>query len=512
MSGFGQGRGHSGRGRRVLLAAGAAAALALGVGPVPGATARIETQLVADGAGVAFALRPAVDFGGASPMPLYIGYADANLTTPSPAADGQASWYNLNIVESSAFRPAENCTPEKNAEATQAGVADVQAWLAGYIATATSSLQAQQQPPPPTAPGPRHACAERFPGFAQSRYPATQNIAESSSDNLLDKHSAAWACREDPASQQCSSYKQYWPAFRAATGAVVRDGSFFAESTSDPSQRSEALLFGAGDGAVVSVGLARTSASAHLEGTTLVAESVSVLDDVCVVASGAGCTLRIGHLRGFARVTKPAGGKPVVERALALAGVSGAGVARDVTAEDLQLGAVDLDLGGYLKIQAVSAIHTCDLAETDPGTGLADAGGLLLWGSGGAGQQGGAITIGGACARARASVDQFEVPDFSVPPASLGTPPRTIVIPGLVPPPLPAGPVQPVLGPARVVTKNVVRVEFRRAVAWRTAPYWGSMFGALALLSLAGYRFRRTPAVAPVAGALGRVTRQFLRG
>ena len=68
------------------------------------------------------------------------------------------------------------------------------------------------------------------------------------------------------------------------------------------------------------------------------------------------------------------------------------------------------------------------------------------------------------------------------------------------------------LSPPRVISKNHVRFVFRRAPAWRTAPYWGSVFGALALALKLGYIFRRSRPVAPVAAAVDRFVRQFVRG
>src|SRR3989442_15336195 len=119
--------------RRIAGACAGAAIFALGALPaqasVPSDGVRTQLQVVADGTGIAFAVRPSYDSGGANPLNLFVGYAEANASTPEPAADGQGSWYQLNIIETAAFQPPEDCTPQKNLAATQKGIGDVQAWI-----------------------------------------------------------------------------------------------------------------------------------------------------------------------------------------------------------------------------------------------------------------------------------------------------------------------------------------------------------------------------------------------
>lgn len=498
--------------RRMLAILVSAGAVAAAVSfPV---SADTLTQIVADGSGAAFTIRPGYDAGGANMLNLYVGYSGANVATPEPQADGQASWYNLAIFETGIFRPAEDCTPEKNAQATVDGVGDVQNHLDAYLNTALGEAQAGRQPPAPTLPGPRHACTDRFPGFAQSRYPSTATMPMSSSDNYFDKPMAAQACREDPASSQCGMYKQYWPSFRSATGAIARDGSFLAESKADPdpSQRSEALLLGVGDGAVVSVGVGRTSSNARIEGDAIIVDATSTLDNVCVLVSGDGCTLQIDHLLFSSRVEKHAGGQPVKTTRTTVLGVHGSGQAQDVTAEQLQADKGTIDLGGYFKIQPVGATHTCDPGEADPEMVLADAGGLFLTGKSGENGTGGGLMIGGACARARIQQTTFEVtayvPQADIPPI----PPREIVIPGDNGPVVPVGPAPVRYGPARVVTRTVTRYTFERPIAWRTLPYWGPLLGILAVFGAGCVLFPRYRATAPAVHAASRFARQFLRG
>lgn len=497
---------------RARLSAALGAAVVLSAVTLPasaGSDSENRRQLVAEGTAVAFTLRPTYDPGGANPMQLFVGYSEANVSTPEPAADGFASWYNLNIIETAAFKPPEDCTPEKNAEATQQTVADLQSWLTDSIGAAAGALQAQQQPSSPIAPGPRHACTERFPGFAQSRFPSAGTIPQASTDNYFDTPMASNACREDPASSQCNSYKQYWPQFRSVSGKVVRDGSFSARATEAPSQESDALLMGAGDGSIVSIGLARSSTSSRIEGGKFVAEATSTMKDICIVASGVDCTLRIDQMRQYARAEwslSDMGAKPVVATDTVVTGVHGSGAAQDVRAQDLQADKAALDLGGYFKIAAISKTHTCDDAS---GTGMtvADAGGIELVGKSGSG---GGILIGGACVRGRASWESIEIATTVLGETIAGTPDRTITIPGEAPGIVP--PVGPQFGPPRVITREVMRVFYRSPIAWRTFPYWGSMLLVLALASGLGFAYRRTPAVAPFAGALDRFARQFIRG
>src|SRR5690242_17830438 len=82
------------------------------------------------------------------------------------------------------------------------------------------------EPTPPGVPGFRHACTERLPGFAQSRYPATQTIPVRATDDYLSKPLFANTCRQDPSSPACDAYKAFWPTFSSSLGQVVRDGSF----------------------------------------------------------------------------------------------------------------------------------------------------------------------------------------------------------------------------------------------------------------------------------------------
>lgn len=503
------------RSKRAAAAAGVAGvALAALVGS---ASATVLTQTVADGAAVAFTLRPAYDAGGADPLKLYVGYTQANVTTPEPEADGQASWYNLGILETGLFLPPESCTPEKNLQATLDGGEDLQTWLASSLESAVATVQQGQVPGPPTVPGPRHACTERFPGFAQSRYPATTTILERDADNYLDKPTAAQACREDPASPTCGYYKQFWPTLRDATGAAVQQGSFFTQSTNRPSQRSEALLLGAGDGLAVTIGTARTTSSARLEGGALIVESSSNLDDICFVAVAGVCTLRIDHLRQEARVVKRAGSAAQRSAGTVLTGVHGTGLAQDLDAETLGLNALDLDLGGSLRLSAVSQSGSCGSGRTDPSVVLADAGGLLLSAKNPQGGQGGSIMIGGACARARielASLDlgepAVEAREPTVPGESpvAESPALTVsVSPGGV---APIGPVA--LGPARTVSRTVTHYVLKDSLAWRTAPYWGTLLGLILMVALACRFAPDKPVVAPVSGAVDRFARRFLRG
>lgn len=494
--------------KRLMAAIGAAAMVVALSGP---ASAVVQTQTVADGSAVAFTLRPTYDAGGAAPLMLYIGYTAANVSTPEPEADGQGSWYNLAILEAGAFLPPEKCTPEKNAQATLDGAQDLQAWGADYIQTAIDAGQKAQQPPPPTVPGPRHACTERFPGFAQSRYPATNTMASRETDNYLDKPMAAQACREDPSSSWCGYYEQYWPTFRGTAGLAARDGSFVAESTPQPSQRSEALLLGAGDGTVVSIGLARTKSNARMEGETLIVESVSAMDDICLGVTNGGCTVTIDHMRQRARLVKKPGKPAESSFGTVLAGVRGAGQAQDADASNLGPGAAGIDLGGYLKLIPVSKTDTCTPGHADPSIAVADAGGLMLYGSAGAGKQGGSILIGGACARARIETVSFDVPDYVPDAGDPPTPPTSYTVPGAVV--VDSGPgIVAVPGEPRIVARTVTRYVMEEPVAWRTAPYWGTLFGMIMVGIVACRVFPRHRAVAPAVRLADRFTRQFLRG
>lgn len=494
--------------KRPAAACGAAAIVLAVLSP---ASAIVRTQTVADGSAVAFTLRPRYDAGGAAPLNLYIGYTTANVATPEPEADGQGSWYNLALVETGAFLPPEQCTLEKNEQATLDGAQDLQAWVSSYLQAVIGAGQEGRQPPAPVVPGPRHACTERFPGFAQSRYPATNTMAERETDNYVDKPTAAQACREDPNSSQCGAYKQSWPAFRGVTGAAARGGSFFAESTSMPSQHSESLLIGAGDGAVVSIGLARATSSARLEGDTLIVESWSTLDDICLAGAGGECTLRIDHMRQHARVLKRLGRPAERSAGTVLAGVRGAGPAQDVDAARLGAGSADVDLGGYLRLAAVSRTDSCAPGQADPSVAVADAGGLVLFGKAGEGRQGGSIMIGGACARARIAQTSFDATGYILDPGVPPTPQQRFTVPGgVVALPGPGAIVTP--GAPRIVARTLTRYMFEQPIAWRTAPYWGVILGMVAVGLVACRVFPRHPAVAPAARAIDRFARQFLRG
>ena len=504
----------AGRRSRWMAAAGGVVAIALTTLTGP-ASAEVLTQTVADGAAVSFTLRPSYDAGGADPLKLYAGYTAANVTTPEPEADGQASWYNLGILETGLFLPPASCTPEKNLQATLDGAQDLQAWLAGSLQAAVAAVQEGQVPGSPTVPGPRHPCAERFPGFAQSRYPATTTILEQESDNYVDKPTAAQACREDPSSPACVSYREYWPILRGTTGAAVQQGSFSTQSTDRPSQRSEALLLGAGDGTVVSIGMARTTSTARLEGGALVVEASSDLDDVCLAAADGVCALRIDHLRQHARVVKRAGSAAQRSAGTVVTGVHGTGLAQDLDAAALGLDALDLDLGGSLRLSAVSQSGGCGSGTTDPAVVLADAGGLLLSAKG---AQGGSIMIGGACARARierTSFDLGEAPaagpvDPAVPGEAPAVEPPALVAPGAAPALGPEARVA--LGPVRTVSRTVTHYVLKEPLAWRTAPYWGVLFGLVVVVALACRFAPDNPVVAPAAGAVNRFARRFLRG
>src|SRR5438045_3942183 len=96
---------------------------------------------------------------------------------------GRGSWPEL--WRHSCEQPPENCTPQKNAQATLDGVNDLQAWATDYIQAEVKTISAGGQPQPPGVPGFRHACTERLPGFAQSRFPATQTIPVRATDDYL---------------------------------------------------------------------------------------------------------------------------------------------------------------------------------------------------------------------------------------------------------------------------------------------------------------------------------------
>src|SRR6266571_4180311 len=108
--------------RRLMMVFGATAMVAGIAAPAWATVPEPALTIAADGSAKAFAIRPGYDEGGANPLNFYIGYSEANVSTPSPQADGEAAWYNLNIVETAAFGTSDQCTPERNAAATAAGV------------------------------------------------------------------------------------------------------------------------------------------------------------------------------------------------------------------------------------------------------------------------------------------------------------------------------------------------------------------------------------------------------
>jgi len=505
--------------RRVLIVCAVAAMAALGM-PLGAASVsakvispavQTQTQISADGTGIAFAIRPGVDQGGAAPLNFYVGYAEANVSMPDAEADGQASWYQLGIAETAAFQPPENCTPQKNAQATLDGVTDLQAWATDYIQSEVRIISAGGTPTAPGVPGFRHACTERLPGFAQSRFPATQTIPAKATDDYLTKPSYANICRQDPTSPLCGAYKQFWPTFISTSGTIVRDGSFAATSTGTPSQTSDGVLMGAGDGAVVSIGLSRSNSVADVDGSTLTVDASESLNDICIIATPLGCTVTIDSMQQFARIVKVAGQKPKVTTSTIISGVQGIGPAVGVTAQQLQLGKVPEQLGKNLQLGVVSQTHSCDTGAADPTTLIADAGGLMIFGRQADPGPGAGIMIGGACARARIEANEISIPAFSPGFGIPGLPPSSLVIPGSKGIPCLGCNVPRVLAP-RVVSTVVTRSYLRSPIAWRTAPYWGSVLGALALFAGVSYRFRKTRAFAPVALATSGFARRFLRG
>ena len=472
---------------------------------------KTETQITADGSGIAFAVRPGVDQGGAAPLNFYIGYAEANTSMPDQASDGQASWYQLGIAETAAFQPPENCTPQKNLQATIDGISDLQTWASDYIQSEIQTISSGQQPTAPGVPGFRHACTERFPGFAQSRYPETQTIPTHATDDYLTKPGYANTCRQDPSSPSCDAYKQFWPLFSSTVGRIVRDGSFAATSTPQPSQVSDGVLMGAGDGTVVSIGLSRSTSVANVEGSTLTVQASESLKDICIMDTPIGCTVSIDSMQQFARIVKTAGQTPKATVSTVITGVRGIGPATGITAQQLQLAKVPEQLGKNLQLGVVSQTHSCDTGAADPTTLIADAGGLMIFGRQANPGPGAGIMIGGACARARIEANQIEIPLFSPGLGTPGLPGSALVIPGARGLPCQGCGVPRILAP-QVVSTIVTHSYLRSPIAWRTAWYWGSVLGALALFAALSYRFRRTPVFAPVARATDLFARRFLRG
>jgi hypothetical protein len=480
------------------------------------ASAEINEELVGEAVAQAFTLRASADQGGASPLHFYFGsYADAYLTTPPPEADGQASWYNFGIAETALFKPPEECTPEKNAERVQEGLAFVSDWLVGQV-TSGDALDTLLEGNIPAPPAPTLPCGGgRFPGFAQSRYPATSSIGPSAEDDLF----ASGACRGQAACLE---------AVKAATGGIVEGGSFRASATDAPSQSSDAIVVGLKVADILHIRTARSTASTILEKDgRIVSTATWSLGDVCFLPGSEGCALAIEQVRKTATVIRSLDGKIVKRDAqTVIVGVYGAGAAEEVTAGDLGPGLPAVDLGNFdgcvgcvIQLQAVAATAGCG----DPASELvADAGGLRLFARGNgeltlpipiAGNAaGGGLMLGGACASGRVSSVDLSGPG-SEDGGDGGSPGTSIVVPPV------AGPtvggsmiVGPLLSPPRVVQRQVVRYVLRQAPAWRTAPYWGSALGALILLIALGIVFRRTTVVAPVARRVDRFARQFVRG
>jgi len=494
--------------RRTLATALAAFLLAAVPGSfAPASAESTERQLIADALAQAFTIRATADYGGAAKLPFYFGsYADAILSNPPAAADGQASWYNLGIAEAAVFTPSppdpNACTQaEQERRLRQAGT-DVTDWV---TRVAIPSLMDGNIPvlPLPTLP-----CTERLPGFSQSRYPATETIHESATDDLLGSglcHAGACAARD---------------ALAPLTGGILDGGRFVATATDKPSQRSDAQIVGIHIPGVLDIGAARSIATAAIVGERLVTMAIWTATDVCVAPDAGGCALAIASITQIARLERNGAGKVTARQAKTLiAGVSGGGQAAEITTADLGPGLPPVDLGGRLQIRGVSSTAGCG----DPASGgVADAGGLEITGNGGGGPgvslpipiagsaTGGGLLLGGACASGRLDAVTISLPGTGG--GSGGVPGRTILVPQ-PPGPVPGGTIgEPLLSSPRVVRKDSVRYVLRSAPAWRTAPYWASLLGALLLALALGYIFRRSRPVAPVASALDRFARQFVRG
>ncbi len=489
---------------RVLVVA-ALCLAALGAFPVA-SVAETQHEILAEAVAQAFTLRTAVDQGGAAALPFYFGsYADATLTSPPGTADGQASFYNLGIAETALFTPAGGCTPEEQQRRARQAVEDVTSFVRD---TAVPTLLNGNVPvlEIPTLP-----CSERFPGFAQSRYPATETIHESSQQDLLG--TALCGANACPVAE----------ALAPLTGDIIQGGRFVAKATDAPSQVSDATILGINIPGVLAIGSARSLAHATIEKGRMVLRSSWTAADVCISPGVDGCALAIGSIRQSATIVRDVSGKVVSRTArTVIAGVEAGGENREIAAADLGPGLPPIDLAapddrGSLRIRAVSATGGCgDPAKSD----VADAGGIEIFGKGsGTGVSlplpllgtatGGGLMLGGACVSGRISKVSFDIPGGSG--AGGGNLPGTSVVvpPGPGVPPSLGG---PILSGPRVVRKSAVHYVFRGAPAWRTAPYWASALGALALLGVVAFVFRRTRYVAPVAAAVDRFTRQFIRG
>lgn len=500
--------------KRVLAALAIAFLLVSAVGGT--ASAAANEDLVGEAVAQAFTLRASADQGGASPLHFYFGsYADAYLTTPPPEADGQASWYNFGIAETALFKPPEECTPEKNAERVQEGLQFVSDWLVRQL-TKGEALDTLLGGNIPAPPAPTLPCGGgRFPGFAQSRYPATSSIGPSAEDDLL-------------ASGACQGQAACLDAVKTATGGIIEGGSFRASATDAPSQSSDAIVVGLHVADLVHIAAAQSTASTILsKDGRIVSEATWSLGGVCFLPGPEGCALTIEQVRKTATVVRSPDGKVSKRDAeTVIVGVHGSGAAQDVTASDLGPGLPAVDLGNFdgcagcvIQLEAVAATAGCG----DPASELvADAGGLRLFARGNgeltlpvpiAGNAaGGGLMLGGACASGRVSAV-----DLGGQGSGTGgdgdSPGSTVVVPPIAGPPLGGSIiVGPLLSPPRVVQRQIVRYALRTAPAWRTARYWGSALGALILIVALGIVFRRTPLVAPVARRVDRFARQFVRG
>ena len=491
---------------RNLLASALVAALSVGTtGAFVPAAAELQRELVAESVAQAFTIRASVDYGGATKLPFFFGsYADATLTNPPAGADGQASWYNLGIAETAVFTPPGECTPDAQQERLNRAVTDVTTWVTDVAIPRLLDKREIAVLPLPTVP-----CTERLPGFSQSRYPATATIKDADSDDLA--FSAVCAAGGCPLSE----------ALRPATEGAFDGGRFSAKATDKPSQISDASMVGIHIPGVVDIDAARAIATISLDGDRLVTQSTWTATGVCVAPDGDACAVSIASLRQIARVERNAAGKVIRNEArTVIGGVSGGGQAREITARDLGPGLPPIALGENLFLRAVSTTEGCGKSGTP---GVADAGGLEIFGQGGGGPTvtlpvpivgsatGGGVLFGGACAAGRLEAVTFELPG-SAGPGTIDVPGGTIVTPPAPGVPFPPTVTGPVLSGPRVVTKENLRYILRSAPAWRTAPYWVSVLGALLLAITLGYLFRRSRPVAPVAAAVDRFARQFIRG
>ena len=494
--------------RRMLAAALTAITWCGALNAFTPALATTERDLVAEGFAQAFSVRASADYGGAEKLPFFFGsYADATLTNPPAAADGQASWYNLGIAETAVFSPQGECTRQEQQRRLQEATTDVTGWVTGVVVPTIRDDLMNREPNVPVLPLPTLPCTERLPGFSQSRYPATDRISSSSSHDLLGEALCrAGACAVSD-------------ALAPLTGGILEGGRFVATATGEPSQNSDAMMAGIHVPGVLDIGVARSVATASLDGKRLITQATWTATDICVVPGAAGCALSIDSIRQVARVERDADGKVLHrEERTVIVGVSGGGQAKEVT---LGPGFPPVDLGRNLQIRAISSTGDCGDPASD---GVADAGGLEIVGEGGGGPSlpplplpivgsatGGGVLLGGACASGRISAVSFELPG-QIPPEEFNIPGRTIVTPPGPLPPASQTMSKPLLSEPRVVTKDTVRYVFRTAPAWRTAKYWASVLGALLLAIALGYVFRRSRPIAPVASAIDRFARQFVRG